>query len=150
MNNKNEIDNAYEQAARIVEQSFKCVAHSIEERIRVEVVNDLARQIRALKSAQPNRTRKLQSVEMVSDQPLTQMPKTCMIWGCNDAPLNPVKGFMVCSNCGASYGSKAYFKITERKEVMPKTATLTQRTRENCEKLLAESLVVKDIKEQNE
>lgn len=40
---------ALEEAARIVEQPFTGIAHTEQERWRIRLVNDLARQIRALK-----------------------------------------------------------------------------------------------------
>lgn len=57
--NSKEVDDAYERAARIVEQPYQCVAHSFEDRVRSRVVNQLAREIRALKTPQPKRERRL-------------------------------------------------------------------------------------------
>jgi len=47
------------------------------------------------------------NVEEDGDEVITFMPKECFRWKCKKAKIiKNDKGFMVCSNCGVSYGKK--------------------------------------------
>jgi hypothetical protein len=40
---------------------------------------------------------------LIDDQPITDMPSQCTIFGCGGTLFNS-GGLMICSNCGRSYG----------------------------------------------
>lgn len=59
------------------------------------------------------------AIEEDGDEVFTRTPKTCLQWKCRNKPnkLENRKGFMVCPNCGGSYGASVKIKESHANKI---------------------------------